>query len=87
MLAFSEGLTSVGMAFNISIMIAPLFKIGISFWCLAVDSAKEKNCLVFKWHCLMTTLVSGIVLCFGAGVIRLTEQGRFFANATRVGAN
>ena len=44
------------------------------FWCLAVDSAKQNNRRVFKGQCLLTTLTSGIVLCFGAGVIKLTEQ-------------
>jgi hypothetical protein len=62
MLAFSKDLTSIGMAFNICLMLATLFKIGIFFWCMAVESAKEENRLFFKWQCFMTQLVSGIVL-------------------------
>jgi hypothetical protein len=86
-LAFSFDLTGTGMALNICLLLATLIKIAISFWCLAVNSAKEENRHFFKWQCLMTQLVSGIVLCFSAGVIRLTDQGRFYANATQVGAN
>ncbi len=86
-LAFSFDLTGTGMVLNICLLLATLIKIAISFWCLAVNSAKEENRLFFKWQFFMTQLVSGIVLCFSAGVIRLTDQGRFYANATQVGAD
>jgi Mn2+/Fe2+ NRAMP family transporter len=80
MLNFSQQLIGVGFSFIAFLMIATvkLFQIAITFWCLAVDSTSNNNRRIFKWQCLLTTFSAAICLCFGAGVIKLTQDGTFF---------
>jgi hypothetical protein len=78
MLHFPEQLAGVGFSFNAFLMIAALFQIAISFWCFAVDSTSNNNRRIFKWQCLLTTFAAALCLCFGTGVIKLTQDGTFF---------
>jgi hypothetical protein len=79
MLHFPEQLAGVGFSFNAFLMIAALFQIAISFWCFAVDSTSNNNRRIFKWQCLLTTFAAALCLCFGTGVIKLTQDGTFFS--------
>jgi hypothetical protein len=87
MLDFSQHLTDAGITFYVFLLLATLFQIGILLWCLAVDSVNVNNRRVLKWQCLLTTFASALVLCFGAGVNKLTNDANFYLNSTRVGPN
>ncbi|EFX83849.1 hypothetical protein DAPPUDRAFT_100182 [Daphnia pulex] len=42
-LAFNFGLTKMGIAMNVCLLVATIFKILNACWCLAVNSDKKKN--------------------------------------------
>ncbi len=52
-LAFNFGLTEMGMATNVCLLVATIFNILNACWCLAVNSDKKKNRCMFKWQCLV----------------------------------
>jgi hypothetical protein len=68
MLAFLFRLNGSEMFMNVGLLVATLAKIVVSVWCLAVNSTKEKNRRQLKWQCLLTQVVSGMVLCFSQQV-------------------
>jgi hypothetical protein len=80
-LAFNFALTNMKLGINVCLLIATVFKIINACWCIALNSDKKRNRGNFKFQCLMSQILAGLVMCFTVGVAKLTDDGLFFNTA------
>jgi hypothetical protein len=71
----------MGMAINVSLLVATIFKILNACWVLAVNSDKKENMGMLKWQCLFSPIIAGLVIVFSGGLAKLSTDGGFFKNA------